>query len=294
MKRRTFIKLVLSLALASGGRRVAKAQDAPTMSMKGVVCTNPTPALLNPLGLDWYRTSFGSHCWNWQPNMPQGWVFVLKYTVPNSSDVTLALANPYHGNWWMCGGNEAATETNPATGQTWTAQEIANLVISQIDAVVAAQPSAKFCLAGGIQTHAPANRWGNPVWIDAVWALLPQAYKDKVKAIDFHWYGQVEYSANDIRIFNKAPIKRGISDWKDWRTVKGLDVQLWLTEIGLAYSTLVTPTNQQVIDYPLNVSAAAAETGLDRWGVYVLEGESNYVCVWEGGLSGFGQTFANV
>ena len=273
---------------------MAKAQDVPTMALKGIVCTNPSPTLLNPLNLGWYRTSFGPWCWNWQANMPQGWVFNLHYDIPNSSDVTLALANPYHGNWWMCGGNEAATETNPATGQTWTAQEIVNLIIAQIDAVVAAQPTAKFCLAGGIQTHAPGNRWGNPVWIDAILALLPQSYKDKIKAIDFHYYPQVEYSANDIRIFNKAPVKRGINDWKDWRTAKAWDVQLWMTESGLAYSQLVTSTNQQVIDYPLVISLAAEETGLDRWAVYVLEGVPEYVCIYEGGLSGYGQTFASV
>ena len=293
MTRRTFLRLAL-FALLAGGVRVSKAQDAPTMSSKGIVCTNPTPTLLNPLNLGWYRTSFGSWCWNWQANMPQGWVFNLHYTVPNSSDVTLALANPYHGNWWMIGGNEAATETNLATGLTWTPQEIANLVMAQIDAVIAAQPTAKFCLAGGIQTHAPGNRWGNPVWIDGVLALLPQSYKDKIKAIDFHWYSQVEYSANDTRIFNKAPIKRGINDWKDWRTAKTWDVQLWLSEIGLTYSALVTATNQQVIDYPLVVNLAAEETALDRWCVYVLEGQPSYVCIYENGLSGYGQTFAVV
>ena len=74
MNRRTFLRLAL-FGLLAGLVRVAKAQDAPTMALKGIVCTNLSPTLLNPLNLGWYRTSFGSWCWNWQANMPQGWVF---------------------------------------------------------------------------------------------------------------------------------------------------------------------------------------------------------------------------
>jgi hypothetical protein len=291
MKRRGFIRLALALALASQFR---VAQGGTNVSSKGIVCSNISPEQLNPLNLDWYRTSWGVWCWEWIPNMPQGWVFNLSYNIPPISDVTAALANPYHGNWWMVGGNEAATETNPATGQLWTAQQIANLVIAQISAVTAAQPTAKFCLAGGTQTHAPGNRWNNPVWIDAVWALLPQTCKDKIKAIDFHWYAQVEYGENDERIFNKAPVKRGINDWKDWRTSKGLDVQLWLSEIGLAWNDLVTPENPQVTNYPGVVQAACNETGIDRWSWFMLEGNPDYACPYYGPMTPLGEVFGSI
>jgi hypothetical protein len=290
MKRRTFLKAVL----ATGAGLLITKPALAVGTLKGAICTSISPVLMNPLNVDWWRTSFGPWCINPPANMPGDWIFDLYYDVPSTSDLQASLANPYHGLWWMIGGNEAATEWNPATGQRWTAQEIATLVRRQIDAVVSVQSTAKFCLAGGIQYYAPFNKRGNPVWIDSVWTLLPQSYRDRIKAVDFHYYSQAEFGLNNSIIFDKSHIKREINHWKQWRTNKGLTVQLWLSEIGLSPSNLAKTTSPSVINYPNVVNSACVETGIERWSWYTLEGDPLYICLYGTGSDALRQTFSNI
>lgn len=273
-------------------------------ALRGVVANN-LGAPLNALNLVDSGGSFyamwGDYFWNPQQQFPCGFVAHLYYVVPPASEIQALLAHPAivastglsaYRRWICVGGNEPNTEAL----QWWTPQWI-DLVVAQIDAFIAQENPAtptKFALTLGSQLHAPGNKYGNPVWIDEGWTLLPQAYKDRIKALHTHFYAGEEVGATDSRLWNKALIKDYINDWQTlWLNVHAPGLPLWLTEIGLPDDALA-PDPVKTANYPNVIQQACVEKGVARWYWYGLENVGDVVNLWTTGLTPTGVTFANL
>lgn len=272
-------------------------------TLKGFGCNNLTVPL-GQFNLGGIHTSWGSWCWNWQSfNIPAGinWLFLLFDQIPPQSELQASLSNPFHGLWWGVGNNEKDLEvykSNPTPEQANAAAQMeAQFISQQIAAVRTVQPNAKFALMCGSQEHTPDNPFGKPAWIPQVWAHLPQIDKDKIKALRFNWYAQVQYWENgDPRIFNKAPIKREINRYKDWAEEIGRpDLQTWLNEIGLKLNgTTVRADMPEVISYPLVVNAACEETEAERWYWFGYDHQGYATLQSNRQLTALGNVFASI
>lgn len=265
-------------------------------SLKGIGC-NRIETPLAPYNLEWWHTSFGQWCWNWaQYPVVDNWVIYLFEKIPTQQQLLDTLPNPFHGLWWGVGNNEVDIRRHPFHFTTQDVQNEAQFISAQIAAVTAVQPNAKFALAASTQEHSPNNPFNYPCWHDALWAVLPQSDKDKIKALRLHWYPQVQFwEDGDPRTFNKNPIKQELNRYKTWAVAQGrADLQIWLDEIGLVWNGVnVVPTNPEVNSYAWVVQQACDEVGIERWSWFGFDHtDRDYVSLWNNGITQFGQAFA--
>lgn len=232
------------------------------VALKGFSGNNPPS--INTLSPDWFYTDFGT--WLMNRNSSGNLIYdfgsakmvlsLTNYTtIPSQSDLLLLTTHPQYKHWWMLGANEADING-------YTAQQAANVIIAQGNAVLAVDSLARFSVMGLSQVHPMSGQY---FW--KVWNKLPSNIKARVFGVNAHFYTQ-SAGLPDSSTFLAQPIEDYLDLTQGAMTAHGIgELEIWLTEIGIAKTPYTLVHLSDVANYP-NVIQSASDGRATRYAIY--------------------------
>jgi hypothetical protein len=218
MKRRTFIKIALSVVTASVIRRVAR---GGTTLLKGYhIGTGFDANALNQLGADWFcgDDSVLRVIRNTAEHAPYAILnATYVYRVPHDCSIPEVQALQQLPNF----NNEYILMNEPDLAG-FTHQYTADRVVSAITNIQAADPTRnnKIMLCAGSQSAGTG-------YVAAVLNLLPYPIRAKIDGLALHFYSGVEPGG----LYDEDKLRRFLRNFTEYAGLVGIS-KLWLSEWG--------------------------------------------------------------